>query len=618
MNKKTTWLERLRELQAIFGTLPRAVFLVFQESPGYATLLIGTTVLRGVLPIGILWTSKLVIDAVMDLSESGIDFEGALRALLPLLILYLLLTLTSEVGAVVAELSEQTMSDRMLSRMNTLLMEKAAGLPDLAMFEISEFYDALRNAREGTSSRPMHVLRSFLDMLERGVSCTGFVFILWHLHPVVMLLILAETIPSFRLSVTLTEQMEDVFRHQAPDARRLAYLGRLITGDEAAKEMRLYGLAQYFMTQYRTIYERIFAQMFSHVRHYAIKSSIVGLLHMVSLGVSYGIVVYRAINESITIGDVSLYVGTILQFYAAVNMFRINVIMSYENGLYLRHFFDFLKRKPSIHIEPPGQALSVPTAFKKGIEIRGLSFRYPNTQRFVLCDLNLHITPGETMALVGENGSGKTTLVKLLTRFYDPTEGEILLDGKDIRYYDLSELRANIAAIFQDFCRYHMTARDNIALGRTERREDLPTIRLAAEKGHAAPLIERLPKGYETMLGKRFEGGVDLSGGEWQKIALSRAFMRDAQILILDEPSAALDVETEYELYRRSAQLTQDKTTLLISHRFTTVRMADRMVVLDGERIVENGTHKELIAFGGKYAEMFNAQASRYTDRARG
>jgi ATP-binding cassette subfamily B protein len=233
----------------------------------------------------------------------------------------------------------------------------------------------------------------------------------------------------------------------------------------------------------------------------------------------------------------------------------------------------------------------------------------------VLRDLDLHIRPGETVALVGENGSGKTTLVKLLTRLFDPTDGEILLDGRDIREFDLEDLRRHTAAIFQDYCHYHMTARDNVALGRIEQLDDLDAIRLAAERGQAAPLIESLPSGYETVLGRRFEGGVELSGGEWQKIALSRAFMRDAQILILDEPSAALDVETEHEIYRHFAELTRDRTTLLISHRFTTVRMADRMVVLDEGRIVEDGSHEALMRGGGLYAGMFNAQARRYTEQ---
>ena len=232
----------------------------------------------------------------------------------------------------------------------------------------------------------------------------------------------------------------------------------------------------------------------------------------------------------------------------------------------------------------------------------------------VLRDLNLHVKPGETVALVGENGSGKTTLVKLLTRLFDPTDGEILLDGADIREYDLDDLRRHTTAIFQDYCQYHMTARDNVALGRIEQRDDLDAIRAAAKRGKAARLIESLPSGYETMLGRRFEGGVDLSGGEWQKIALSRAFMRDAQILILDEPSAALDVETEYAMYLHFAELTKDRTTVLISHRFTTVRMADRMVVLDGGRIVEEGSHEELLRRGGLYAAMFTAQARRYAN----
>ena len=295
-------------------------------------------------------------------------------------------------------------------------------------------------------------------------------------------------------------------------------------------------------------------------------------------------------------------------------MFLHHISQGYVNGLYLRHFFDFLDRPPSIRIAAPDQAQSVPSQFEQGIELRHVSFRYPGTDRLILNDLSLHIHPGETVALVGENGSGKTTLVKLLTRLFDPTKGEILLEGKEIRDYDLEDLRRNTTAIFQDYCRYHLTARDNVALGRIEKRDDLSVIRLAAEGGQAALLIESLPSGYETILGKRFEGGVDLSGGEWQKIALSRAFMRDARILILDEPSAALDVETEYEIYRHFAELTRERTTLLISHRFTTVRMADRMLVLDRGSIVEDGSHETLMRRNGLYAEMFTAQARRYAE----
>ncbi len=545
-------------------------------------------------------------------SSSNTGFEDALAALLPLLLLYLLLTVTGEVGAAFSGLGQQTMSDRILGRVNTLLMEKVTSLPGLAPFEAPAFHDALRNARSGISSRPAQVLEQALGLLESSMACVGVVFILWYLQPLVLLLVLAAALPSWIVQMQLFSRVAGVFRGQATDARRLTYLDRLLTGGEAAKEMRLYGLFGHFMDRYRAIAERMFRQAFPHMRRYCISGSLGSLLEAALLGVAHGIVVYRTARGALTIGDLSMYTGAILQLQA--NLFRVlaGFSRSYEHGLYLRHFFDFLKQKPSIHLEPPNRALRVPADLRMDIEIRGLCFRYPGTERFVLRDLNLRIAAGETVALVGENGSGKTTLVKLLTRLYDPTEGDILLGGKDIRRYDLDELRANIAAIFQDFCRYHMTARDNVAFGDIERRADLPVVRRAAALGQAAILIEGLPDGYETVLGKQFEAGVDLSAGEWQKIALSRAFMRDARILILDEPSAALDVETEYDIYRRSAELTRDKTTLLISHRFTTVRMADRIVVLNDGKNVEEGTHEALIDRGGQYAEMFNAQAERY------
>ena len=612
MSRTATWRERLSELGAIFGTLPRAVGMVLRDCPGYTGLLIVSRVLEGLLPLLTIWMSKMVIDGVVGLSTSGMSAEDAFRTLLPLLLLYLALTVTGQVGAAFGGLSKETMSDRVLGRANLLLMEKVTSLPGLAPFESPEFHDALRNAREGVSSRPESVLNVVFILLPVSITCLGAGAILWGLHPLAFLLVLGATAPSAIMTQQLFTRMADLFRKQAMDARRLNYFSRLLTGDEAAKEIRLYGLAHDFRARYREVAERMFGQAVAHIRRFAVGGSAAALLEAGFAGGAYGIVVYQAARGDLTIGDLSMYAGAILQLQANLSRFLTVFSNGYEYGLYLRHFFDFLKRKPSIHLAPHDRAAAVSAGSRCGLEARGLSFRYPGTERPVLKDLDLRVAPGETVALVGANGCGKTTLVKLLTRLYDPTEGEILMDGRDIRSYDLEDYRAAIAAIFQDYCRYYMTARDNIALGAVGRRDDLRAIRRAAEQGQAASLVASLPEGYETMLGKRFNGGVDLSGGEWQKIALSRAFMRDARILILDEPSAALDVETEYAMYRRFAELTRGKTTLLISHRFTTVRMADRMVALDGGRIVEDGTHEALMARRGLYAEMFNAQAKQY------
>ncbi|MFC1525703.1 ABC transporter ATP-binding protein [Candidatus Latescibacterota bacterium] len=604
----------LRRMRAVAAALARIGWVALRQAPGYAVLLSVTHVLEGVLPLITMWAGKEVIDGVVELSGAAVDFEAALNVLAPVLILYLVLTVSGEVGAALTGLSGQVMGDRMLVWANTTLMEKTAGLPDLAPFETPQFHDELRNAREGIGDRPAEVVQCTLYLIRGGASCLTVAAMLWHLEPIILAVVVVATVPSIGLSMGLFERMAQVFRGQATDARMLRYLTRLTTGDEAAKEMRLYGLGPHLTGAYRSTFERMFGEMIPHVRRFTIRAPLVNLMEAAVIAVAYMMIVKRTVAGELTVGELTMYAGAISLFQGSLGMFLSQASRGWVNGLYLRHFFDFLGREPTIRLAPADSARTVPTPLVTGLELRHVSFRYPGTQDWVLRGVSLSIPPGQTVALVGENGSGKTTLVKLLTRLFDPDEGQILLEGADLREYDLDDLRQHMAAIFQDYCRYHVTARDNVAMGNIARRDDMEAIRRAAEAGQAAELIESLPSGYDTILGRRFEGGVELSGGEWQKIALSRAFMRRAQLLILDEPSASLDVETEYEIYRHFAELTRDRTTLLISHRFTTVRMADRMVVLDGGSIVEDGTHEELMALGRRYAAMFTAQARRYTD----
>jgi ATP-binding cassette subfamily B protein len=428
--------------------------------------------------------------------------------------------------------------------------------------------------------------------------------------PWLMLLLIAAVLPAFLGETHFAFLGYAKNFQQTPIKRQLDYLRQAGATKEAAKELKLFGLSGFFTKRFARLSDLIYEQDVSLARK---RLGIGALLSLVSTSGYYGAyayVIWRTVTATLSIGTFYFLSQAILQASSNIQQVFSTLSGVADQALFLTDLLAFFRMKPAIRSKP--NAMPAPRPIRQGFEFRDVSFRYPGTERLVLDHLNFYLHQGERVALIGENGQGKTTIVKLLTRLYDPTEGQILLDGVDLRDYDLEDLYREIGVIFQDFMRYEMTSRENIAVGRIEEIENTALLREAAQKSLADEVIARLPGDFDQMLGRRFDGGVDLSGGEWQKIALARAYLRDAQLLILDEPTAALDARSEFEVFRRFAELTTGKTALFISHRFSTVRMADRIVVLENGAVIEDGSHARLTSLGGRYAEMFEMQAASY------
>ena len=428
--------------------------------------------------------------------------------------------------------------------------------------------------------------------------------------PWLLLLLVAGVVPAFLGESHFAFLGYAKNFRQTPIRRQLDYLRVLGGSKEAAKELKLFGLAPFLTEPFSRLSNQIYVEDVNLARRRLTAGSFLSTIRTAGYYLAYVFVIWQTVIGVLSIGTLTFLAGAIQQASSNIQQIFSTVSSIADQALFLTDLIAFFEMRPVIESKP--NALPAPRPIRRGFEFRNVSFRYPGSSRLVLDGLNFHLHPGERVALIGENGEGKTTIVKLLTRLYDPVEGQVLLDGVDLREYNLEDLYREIGVIFQDFMRYEMTARENIAVGRIERADDLPLLQQSAQKSMADEVVGRLPRGYEQMLGRRFDGGVDLSGGEWQKVALARAYLRDAQILILDEPTAALDARSEYEVFQRFAELTAGKMALFISHRFSTVRMADRIVVLEGGRIAEEGDHEKLTRLGGRYAEMFELQAASY------
>ena len=605
-----TFRERLSALR----NLPPLFRLVWATSPALVTASALLRLVRALVPVTMLYVGKLIVDEVVRVAASpaGLDGLAAWGDELSTLALWIAaelgLALVSDGLSRASALCDSLLGDLFTNETSVRLMEHAAAL-DLAHFEDADFYDHLERARRQTTGR-MRLLtdlfgqaQDLLTVVSLGVGLAAYA-------PALLLLLALALVPAFLGEAHFNARSYSLAYSWTPERRELDYLRFIGASDETAKEVKVFGLNRYLAERYRTLADAYYRAN----RQLAIRrASWGGALSAVgSLGyyAAYAVIVYRTAAGTFTIGDLTFLAGS----FGRMRSLLEGILQSFSSvsgqALYLADLFSFFEIEPTVVSRP--DALPVPDPIREGFAFEDVGFRYPGSDAWAVRHLSFRLRAGEALALVGENGAGKTTLVKLLARLYDPDEGRILLDGRDLRDYDLHDLRRSVGVIFQDFVRYHLTASENIAVGRIEARDDRPRIETAAQRSLADAVIDSLPEGYDQTLGRRFKTGTELSGGQWQKVALGRAYMRDAQLLILDEPTAALDARAEADVFERFKDLTDGKTAVLISHRFSTVRMADRILVLDKGEVEEIGTHDELVARGARYAELFELQAEGY------
>ncbi len=607
-----SWRERLAAAQH----LPKLLRLVWQTGRWYVIGIVILRVLRAVVPLAVLWIGKLIVDGVVAAAgDAGSGAAPPWRHLAWLVIAELLIALTGESLSRLSALLESLLGDLFANRTSVELMRHAATL-DLEQLENAEIYDKLERARRQTVNR-IGLFTLLLATIQDAITLVTLAGALAIYVPWLLVLLALAVLPSLLGETHYAALGYSLLFSWTPERRLLDYLRYIGASDVSAKELKLFGLSDFLVGRY----DRLSQEFYEANRDLAIRRSIVstGLAAIGTLGyyAAYGVIIYLTVigyrspgGGLFTIGVLTFLAGSFRQSRDLIQRVLLSLAQVFEQSLYLDDLFSFLALRPGI--TSAAGARQVPSPITTGFVFENVGFRYPGSERWAVRGLTFTLAAGERLALVGENGAGKTTLAKLLVRLYDPTEGRILLDGVDLREYDLESVRRNVGVIFQDFVRYDFVLRENIAVGNIAERENAPVIEGAAARSLADSVVGRVAGGYDQMLGRRFEDGVDLSGGEWQKVALARAYMRDAQLLILDEPTAALDARAEYEVFLRFSELTRGKMAVLISHRFSTVRMADRILVLKGGEVVEQGTHDTLAAAGGLYAELFQLQAAGY------
>ena len=609
--ERPTWRQRLEALRNVRPLLG----MVWETHRAYTAAIVALRILRAFVPLAVLWIGKLIIDGVVTAMRAhAAGRTVSWEYLGELLVLGLAIAIVGDALARAGTLVESLLGDLFSNRISVRLMEHAATL-DLRHYEDSEFYDHLERARRQTVGR-IGLIALLLSSVQDLITLASLAATLVFYVPWLLLLLVVAVLPSFLGETHFAALGYSLLFRWTPERRQLDYLRYVAASDETAKEIKLFGLSHWLTDRYA----KLSAAFYEANRSLSIRHSVVSTL-LTTIGTlgyygAYGVIIYltvigyRSPAGLFTIGVLTFLAGSFQQSRDLIQRILLSTSQIYEQSLYLADLFTFFDMRPSI-VSRDG-ARPVPSPIRVGFEFRDVGFRYPGSDAWAARHLSFRLGVGERLALVGENGAGKTTLTKLLARLYDPDEGSILLDGVDLREYDVASLHRSIGVIFQDFVRYAFLLRENIGVGEIGVVEDGARIRAAAERSLASVVAQRFEKGYDQMLGRRFEEGIELSGGEWQKVALARAYLREAQVLILDEPTASLDARAEYEVFLRFAELTKGKAAILISHRFSTVRMADRILVLERGQIVEQGTHEELVLKGGTYSELFRLQAAGY------
>ncbi|MBN3950448.1 MAG: ABC transporter ATP-binding protein [Nostoc sp.] len=600
----------LRQSLTVFRYSGRAVNLVWTTSRSLTILLASLTLVGGILPAAISYIGKLIVDAVVFASQVNSQSNGFVNIYpslwyVGLEAIAVILLAGSQRGLIICQ---SLLRALMGQRVNVLILEKALKL-DLRQFEDSEFYDKLTNARREASVRPLSLVNRTFGLVQNALSLItyGILLVNFSIWAVVMLIVAA--MPVFIAETKFAGEGFRLFSWRAPETRQQNYLENLLAREDFVTEVKLYQLGEMLLERYRNLFE----QLYGEDRDLTLRRGLWGyLLSLVSTGafyVAYAWIVLETVLGKISLGDMTLYLTVFRQGQSTFSNALTSIGGMYEDNLYLSNLYDFLEEevpkssgKATIGLNP-----------QDGMRFENVSFTYPGSSKPALKNISLHLKPREKLAIVGENGSGKTTLIKLLTRLYTPDSGRIFLDGLDLQEWDVDVLRRRIGVIFQNFVRYQFTVGENIGVGDVEHLENKTRWQTAAQKGMAQSFIDQLPQSFQTQLGRWFKGGQELSGGQWQKIALSRAFMRSqADILVLDEPTSAIDAQAEFEIFNHFRAITQNQMVLLISHRFSTVRMADKIVVIEDGEVIEQGTHEELLQLGGRYAKLFLLQAAGY------
>ena len=627
---RSRWLNLKQSVVGTSSALPRVLRLVWDASPRITLGLFAATVVAGVVPAGAAYTSKLLVNSVVhgilihntqapnvvrfhdldpNLPTGGPIFTTVNMIILVAVLQLALFALTALLGTI-RNITQQLLQNSVAMRIQLMVMEKAASL-DLSFYEDPASYDLLRRAQTDSINRPVMMISTAFGLVQTLLTFISMIAVLVVVSPLLALLALVSPIPAFIADTRYGWRGYNIARWGSRLLRRMTYMVNLVTTDSYAKEVKLFGLGGYFIDRYRIIANTFYASQRGQLARRYVTGFAWGNLSTIATSLTYLYVALQAVVGRLTLGDLSYYTIAAQSVQGSIQGILGGFSGMYEHNLYLNNLFELMEAKSSMPLS--ANPVKVPQPMRGEIRFEHVTFAYPGAEKPALTDLTFTVKAGETLAVVGRNGAGKTTLFKLICRLYDPNEGRILIDGIDIRDFEPADLRAQIGAMFQDYVTYQATASENIGLGNVSDIRDRKAIEVAGKQAGADELIAGLPHGYDTALGKWFDSGVNLSGGEWQKVALARAFMRDAKILLLDEPTSALDAQAEYDLFERLRSLTRGRTAVYISHRFSTVRRADRIVFLEHGRLVEEGTHEELMRLNGRYARLFRMQASAYT-----